>query len=339
MAGKVRVAMLGCGGLARKRHAPNLVAMENAELVACCDRLIESAQTIAQEATGGTAAVYRDYIRMLDEAKPDAVYIVLPPFAHSDQVEQAARRGIHVFIEKPIALNMDLALRMVDAAERAGIITQVGFQFRFGAAVEWVYDSLQSGETGPLGLMLARYFCNSLHAPWWRHKDKSGGQLVEQVIHMIDLLRYFFGRPVYVTSRQANLFHRDLPDYTVEDVSGTLIGFENGGLGIIAATNGAIPGQWINQYHLVAHGLTVDFTDANHAIATHTAEDPPRTETIADERDPWQAVSADFIAAVQEHRPARVPIREGALTLELALAASHSAERGEQVLITPRVGE
>jgi len=336
MAGQVKIAVFGCGGFARKRQAPNLATHPGVRLVACCDQVRANAEALAQEVTGGKATVYDDYVTMLDKARPDAVYIALPPYAHADEVQQAARRGIHVFIEKPIALDMDTAWRMVEAAEQAGIVTQVDFQFRFGAAVEHVTRLISSGAAGVPGLMLARYFCNSLHAPWWRQKDKSGGQLVEQVIHMIDLLRYFLGQPVSVVGKQANLFHRQVPDYTVEDVSGVLVSFESGALGVIAATNGAIPGQWINQYHLVTQHLTADFTDANHATLAHTAETPPRIEAFGADHDPWAAVAADFVAAIVQNRPARIPIREGALTLELALAATTSAEQGREVTLGSR---
>lgn len=337
MAGEIRLAVLGCGGFARNRQVPNLVVQPGVRLVACCDQDRGNAEALAQEASGGAAVVYDDYATMLDKARPDAVYIALPPYAHANEVQEAARRGIHVFIEKPIALDIDTAWRMVEAAERARIVTQVDFQFRFGAAVERVAARIASGEGGAPGLMLARYFCNSLHAPWWRQKDKSGGQLVEQVIHMIDLLRYFLGQPVSVVGRQANLFHRDVPDYTVEDVSGVLVSFESGALGVIAATNGAIPGKWINQYHLVARHLTADFTDANHATIAYTAETPPRIETFGDDsHDPWAAVAADFVSAIAQNRPARIPIREGALTLQLSLAAAASAEQGREVTLSPR---
>ena len=73
--------------------------------------------------------------------------------------------------------------------------------------------------------------------------SKSGGQLVEQIIHMVDLMRYLMGDAISVYSRQENLFHRDVADYTVEDVSATVFGFQSGAIGVIYATNGAIPGK------------------------------------------------------------------------------------------------
>ena len=154
---------------------------------------------------------------------------------------------------------------MVEAAEQAGIVTQVGFMFRFGAAVARLKQLIDSGEAGPVGLMTARYFCNSLHADWWRERDKSGGQLVEQVIHMVDLMRYLMGDASTVYSLQQNLFHQETPNYTVEDISGTVFGFRNGGIGTISATNGAIPGLWTNDYRVVTQNVTAEFDDANHA--------------------------------------------------------------------------
>ena len=161
------------------------------------------------------------------------------------------RTGVHVLIEKPIALSAEHAWRMVAAAERAGIVTQVGFMYRFGAAISRLKQMIASGEAGQAGLMSARYFCNHLHAEWWRERDKSGGQLVEQVIHMVDLMRYLMGEADTVYSVQRNLYHGQVPGYSVEDVSGTVFSFRSGGIGVIYASNNAIPGKWINDYKVV----------------------------------------------------------------------------------------
>lgn len=88
--------------------------------------------------------------------------ICLPPYAHSDEVEVAAQHGDHLLMEKPIALSSEHAWRMVTAVEKAEIKTLVGFMNRFGAAVERLKALLTSGESGPVGLMRARYFCNAL---------------------------------------------------------------------------------------------------------------------------------------------------------------------------------
>ena len=253
MSERLRTAIIGCGGFAH-RHAASLQTLsDDFEMVAFCNRTISKADEFSEQYTGGKAPSFATHQELFEAVPLDVVVISLPPYAHTDQVAMAADRGIHVFIEKPIALSSEQGWAMVEAAEAAGIVTQVGFMFRFGEAIERLKGLIASGESGPVGLMSARYFCNSLHSEWWRSREKSGGQLVEQVIHMVDLMRYLMGEAVTVYSRQENLFHQDRADYTVEDVSATVFSFKNGGIGVIYASNGAIPGKWTHDYRRRSH--------------------------------------------------------------------------------------
>jgi len=324
---RLRTAIIGCGGFANK-HAQNLAAQaEKFELTAFCDLVEANAQHFSQQYAGGGGKVFVDFHAMFEQTPLDLAVICLPPFGHSDEVEVAAARGVHILIEKPIALTSEHAWRMTRAAESAGIKTQVGFMYRFGAAVEQLKQLIDRGEAGAVGLMSARYFCNHLHAAWWRKRDHSGGQLVEQVIHMVDLMRYLMGEAASVYSLQRNLFHQHLPDYTVEDISGTVVGFANGGIGVIYASNGAIPNQWISDYHLVAQKVTATFTDANHARFVFTADrEALQTTEIASEQDYYLIELDDLYQAIIEDGRTRTPIGEGARSLDLALAAARSAE-------------
>jgi predicted dehydrogenase len=328
---RLRTAILGCGSFAN-RHAQNLVALpDEIELTAFCDHHEWNAQGFSEKYTAGKGSIFTDPQEMFGKADLDLVVICLPPFAHSNDVELAARYGVHILMEKPIALSSDHAWRMVEAVEKAGVKTQVGFMFRFGVAIERLKELIVSGEIGPVGLMSARYFCNSLHAPWWRDRSKSGGQLVEQIIHMVDLMRYLMGDAVSVYSRQENLFHRDVPDYTVEDVSATVFGFPGGAIGVIYATNGAIPGKWINDYRLVAQKVTAEFSNANSALLHFTDETPLRTETISRDKDIHLAELQDLLNAIRTDGQTRTPMREGAKSLDMALAATRSAETHQEV--------
>jgi predicted dehydrogenase len=331
MSQRLRTAILGCGGFAL-RHAHSLQLLkDDFEMVAFCNRTIEKAAAFSEKYTNGKAPVFADHHQMFDQVPLDAVAICLPPYAHSDEVEIAANHGIHVFIEKPIALTSEQGWRMVKAAEKAGIITQVGFMFRFGEAIQHLKGMIDSGNAGPMGLMSARYFCNSLHAPWWRKRELSGGQLVEQVIHMVDLMRFLMGDAITAYSRQENIFHQDVDDYTVEDVSATIFGFPEGGVGVIYATNGAIPNRWINDYRVVSRNITAEFTDANHATFHHTTESNRQPEVIASDRDIYLSEMQDFRTAIHTGQEARIPLREGAKSLDLALAATRSGQTGSEV--------
>ncbi len=329
----LRTGILGCGGFAH-RHAQILAALpDDVEMVAFCDRNEWKARAFADQYTGGRGAVFTGHQALFDRAALDLVIICLPPYGHTDEVEQAAARGIHLLIEKPIALTSKHGWRMVEAAERAGIKTQVGFMFRFGEAVERLALMLESGEAGRPGLISARYFCNALHADWWRAREKSGGQLVEQAIHIFDLLRFLFGEPAGVYSRQENLFHGDVPGYTAEDVSATVVSFANGALGVVYATNGAIPGKWINDYRAVTSRLTAEFASANQATFVFTAEPERESLVIASDRDFRLAQTQDLLRAIRTGGETRTPLREGARTLDLVLAAVRSNEQRAEVAL------
>jgi UDP-N-acetyl-2-amino-2-deoxyglucuronate dehydrogenase len=325
------IGLIGCGGIANS-HARILSALEGARLAALCD--IEPARAEGfREKYAPEARTFTDYREMYDALPLDVVYICLPPFAHRDEVDLAAERGIHVFIEKPIALDLETASRMVDTTSRAGVRTQVGFMSRFGEAVERVKGMLESGEAGPPGLMLGKYYCNSLHAPWWRDRAKSGGQIVEQIIHTYDVIRYFLGEPETVYASTANLFHRDVENYTSEDVSATVIRFRSGAVAAVAGSNGAIPGRWINAFELVAGRLTAVFSDPNHASLTRTDRQPSESENVDGSRDVMRAETLDLMNAIDTGRETRTPMIEGYRTLELVLATAESGDTRQPISI------
>jgi predicted dehydrogenase len=327
----LRAGILGCGSIAPKHANAAMQLKDEIEIVAVCDCAIEHAHAFAQTFTAGRAEIYADHRTMFDRANLDLAIVCLPPFAHGDEVQLASERGIHLLVEKPIALTSVQAWQMVDAAERAGIKTQVGFMYRFGAALEAFKTRYAAGEFGAAGLFSARYFCNSLHAPWWRVREKSGGQLVEQAIHLFDAMRYLLGEPVSVYSRQANFFHRDVADYTADDVSATIFGFASGALGVIYATNGAIPGKWLKEWRIVTQKLVAEFSDWNHATFTPTTAPGMEPQIITSEHDVFVWQLHDLVSAIQTNGETRTPLREGAKTLDLVLAAARSAETHSEI--------
>jgi predicted dehydrogenase len=322
----LKIALVGCGGIAAK-HAHHLMTIpDQVEMVSFMDPSLDKAVQMAQKYGSRTSRVYTDYSEMIETGKPDAVVIAIPPFAHTDQVKIAAHRGIHIFIEKPVALTTEKAWEMVADVERAGIKTQVGFMYRFGAAVEKWKQLIESGKTGPIGLVTARYFCNSLHSEWWRRRALSGGQIFEQAIHLVDLMRYLAGEAATVYSLQNNVFHRHVPDYTVEDVSGTIFGFKNGGVGVLNATKGAIPNRWGDDLRIVAQKVTAQLDSANQGILTYTDQENLPTEVISSEKDVYAEEMDEFIKAILENGTTRTSLREGALTLEMVAAANRSSQ-------------
>ncbi len=323
---KFRTAILGCGHFARK-HAAHLKAIEAVNLVGFCDKDGERATNYNLEFAQGEARIFTEYEEMFPTMDLDLVYICLPPFAHGNEVQLACEHGVNILIEKPITLDMKQANSMAKHVHESGVKCQVGFMYRFGKAALEFRRYLQETKPDPKGLMIGQYACNSLHSNWWRRRDHSGGQLVEQVIHLLDMSRYFFGEPVKVYSVQDNLFHSDIESYTIEDVSTTVIQFETGSMATITATNGAIPNRWDYDWRLVTKEMTADFSDSNNAILYHTAQEGIPTSVINGEDDLYYAETMDLLDAILNNRETFVPIDEGVRSLNLALSATLSAQK------------
>ncbi len=322
--GKLGIGIIGCGGIAGI-HAKGLSKIPEVKLEAFADIVQEKARSFSNQ-YGGRA--YTEWREMLDKEKLDIVYICLPPFAHEDEVPVAAEKGINIFIEKPIALNMKLAREMVRAVEKHHLKSQVGYCCRFGAGVEKAKNLIQSGEAGDVGLAVGWYWCHFLGGPWWRDKEKSGGQIVEQSTHLYDAFRYLCGDVETVYGHMNRKLWIDIPDLTIEDVSSSTLNFKSGAVGAIVATTWGVPNQWWLRWLIATKKYTLESSGSNN-LTYYTTEAPVKTQMISEDRDVYLFEAKDLIQAVIEDKGTRIPIEEGAKTLELTLAARKSMETGQ----------
>jgi len=221
-----KLCLIGCGGIG-KRHLDNILKLDDiVEVVGFCDYDEERALECVRKAKTGKA--FTDYIKMLDETQPDMVFICVPPYCHGEIEAAVIARGIHFFVEKPVAIDLDTAKRIRDAAEAKDLITSVGFQCRYSNLMEHGADFCKNHEIvqingsriGPVP-----------SAFWWRDKELSGGQLVEQSIHQLDIIRYLIGEPDEVFSYNTRGFVKGVTDYNTDDCSVTVVKFRNGALG------------------------------------------------------------------------------------------------------------
>jgi predicted dehydrogenase len=321
---RLRVGILGTGGIAA-RHAGAVTTL-GLQLVAACGRTEPKA---AEFAAKFNCVAYTAFERMLSEQRPDLLIVALPPHAHGGQVEKAAAAGIHLLVEKPIALTMDRAVSMVGAVKRAGVVAACGFMYRFGDAVlRWDARAVEAA-TGRAGMFVGEFHCNALHADWWREQGKSGGQMVEQLIHIVDLARHQLGEPQAVYARGGNFFHRTVDRYDSDDVSAMILGYDDGRVGVLNATNGAIPGKWAKSWQVIAERMTGQFTGWNAGTLTCTRGEVS-VERIDTQTDVFVAQLADVVGAIASNRPPRVTLDDGAQTLRIVLAARDSiAQRRE----------
>ncbi|MBA3896642.1 MAG: Gfo/Idh/MocA family oxidoreductase [Sphingomonadaceae bacterium] len=316
----LRVGIFGCGGIA-VRHV-NATKAARLDVVAACSRDLAKAQAFTAEHGGQP---FDDLDRMIDVGL-DLLVVTTPPFGRRGEAEHALSRGVNLLVEKPIALDMNAATRMADAVEASDVTAAIGFMYRHGSAVrDW-----QARDTGPVGLYAGAYHCNALHADWWRDEAQSGGQILEQVVHQIDLIRYLMGEPATVYARRANVFHHDTPGYSVEDVSAITFGWDDGRIATINASNIATPGVWQKEWNVFAEKLTGRFSSWNEAVFTPTIAGAS-PEPIVSPADPFITQMEDVAAAIRDKRAPLIPLREGVATLKLALAARQSADERREI--------
>lgn len=157
----IKAAFFGAGSMARM-HARNVIADGRVDIAGICSRSRESAEALSFE-IGRRVPCYSDFSTMLKEVGPDVLIVCVPPYVHGGEVEEAAGRGIHLFLEKPLSLDLHRAGSMVDAVKKSGVISQVDFHHRFHPLVQRIKGLFEQNSAGRPLLMQARYFCNSPH--------------------------------------------------------------------------------------------------------------------------------------------------------------------------------
>ena len=223
-----KLCIIGCGGIGTY-HLGHFLDYKDIELAGFCDLVIEKAEAFVKRAGQGKA--YADYRVMYDEVKPDMVFICVPPYCHGEIEFETIARGIPMFIEKPVALNLDLAYKIRDAIEQAHLITAVGFQCRYADIVDNTRAFVESHE---VPFVECVRMGGVPMVEWWRDKSRSGGQIVEQTIHNYDMVRYMMGEPAEVFTLGARGFVKCIENYDTDDLSTTVVRFKNGALGSLS---------------------------------------------------------------------------------------------------------
>jgi len=189
MDNNIRIGLIGAGRIARV-HANAYQTVSGGKLVACADVVLQAAQAFGQDF--GLDA-YQDYQEMLARPDIDAVIIATPNGLHAGQMIAAARAGKHVFCQKPIALTLEDADRMIGAADLAGIIFQVGFMLRFTPPIPRVHELVASGALGEIIAIRGSIFGWEPSSEWFYIKEQGGGVILDTMIHFADLIRWLAG--------------------------------------------------------------------------------------------------------------------------------------------------
>jgi predicted dehydrogenase len=283
----LRMAVAGAGGIG-ERHAEAITQLDPAELVAVCD--IDAGRASALAARFGAERHGTDLSALLADGGIDAVTICSDHGSHGLLLDKCAAAGVHCIVEKPLSIRLSEATRMVETAQRAGITFGAIFQRRFFPAAQRMKAAIEAGRIGPvtsaeciahLGRDKAYFDRADWRGTWW---GEGGGALMNQAIHMVDMLQWMVGDPVEIYGRWATLKHRDYA--TVEDTTVATVEFASGALATIQAITTLDPAYG---FRLTVHGLNgatlglrewPELTEAINDLWTLTDEPDPR--------EPWE---------------------------------------------------
>lgn len=235
----LRIGIVGCGRIARN-HARAFQLVDGVEVVGCCDTDLDRAQTFASdhEIAAGVGSVEE-----LIGIGLDAVTVCTPHPVHEQVVLTAAAAGLHVLCEKPIAVDIAAADRMIDATDRSGVTFGVLFQRRFWPAARRIRAAIDDGRLGAPTLGEASVVLHRPSAYYsadaWRGRwdTDGGGVLMTQAVHQIDMLQWFMGDAVSVAGFIRTHTHGD--HIETEDSASAVISFASGATATVTATTGA----------------------------------------------------------------------------------------------------
>jgi UDP-N-acetyl-2-amino-2-deoxyglucuronate dehydrogenase len=335
-------AIIGAGMVARY-HATAIERTPGARLVAVCrsDRA-RAEETAAQFGVpclaGYTELVARDDV--------DAVCICTPSGLHADQTIAAARAGKHVLVEKPMALTLAAADAMIVACAQAGVRLGVALQRRAEPEFQHLQAAIAAGELGQIVL-------GSINMPYLRPQSyydsaswrgtwalDGGGALMNQGIHLVDLLLWLLGDAAEVRATAATLAHA----IEVEDCVTTMLRFASGALGSIVATTAAAPGfphrveiygdrggvqiegEQVVRWEAIGQEPRTAARAGQEPIAAGAGASPTGIGAIGHTR-----LLGDFAAAIREGRDPLAPGCEGRRSLALVLAVYEAARMGQSV--------
>ena len=193
MANRLRVGIVGCGGIANQKHLPSLKALNRVDIVAFCDLIIEKAEKSAKEYGTPDAKVYVDYKELLKDESIDVVYVCTPNRMHAQVSIDALDAKKHVMCEKPMAKTAADARAMVEAAKRNGKKLTIGYQHRHKAEARYVKEVVERGDLGDIYYAHA-YAIRRRGTPNWgvflNEYEQGGGPLIDIGTHSLDLTLY-----------------------------------------------------------------------------------------------------------------------------------------------------
>lgn len=319
----LKIGMIGAGRMGNL-HKSKLVMREDVSITAVCDVIEERAFKMAREVG---AKVYYDYKEMLDKEELDVIYINTPTITHPEMVKEVIQRKIHLFLEKPLALDLKVAFEMKKQVEESGIICTVGHMYRYRETVQQMLRLL-AGK--PIAMLNAYWYWTIPPVPHIADKDIGGGPVVDQIVHLIDLCRLAAGEIDTVRASYTLNCRKD-EDFNNWDGYAVNLTFKSGAVASVTGTLALFKEMATQTFlenivlDIAAKNIMTRFTPKT--VQVFTANKVEIIDTPAGDIDHV------FIDAVKANDPSMIkcPIGDAIKTLAVTLAANHSAQTGQIV--------
>lgn len=341
----MKYALIGCG-----RISPNhIVAAQNndLEIVAICDIEEQNMHDkIVKFKLSDDVHCYTDYLEMLDKEKPELVAIATESGKHAEIAINCLKKGhANVIIEKPIALSLSDADRIIQAAKEEGLKVCACHQNRFNKSIQKIREAVEMERFGRLlhgtaHIRWARDYEYYSRAKWRGTWEQDGGALMNQCIHNIDLLRWMMGDDIDCVIGMTDRLKHDYIE--AEDLGIALIKFKNGSYGIVEGTTNIYPKNLEETLYIFGEKGTVkaggasvnvieewrfsDMLDDPEDVKARFHENPPNVYGFG-----HTPLYADVIDAIKSDRKPYVDGEAGKRAMELVLAIYKSAATGEMV--------
>ena len=341
----MKYALIGCGRIA-VNHMKAAINNE-LEIVAVCDVLEEKMEELLAKyglEKDESIKRYTDYKKMVEELQPELASIATESGIHAEIALYCIEKGVNLIIEKPMAMSIEDANKIIDLAEKKNVKVSACHQNRFNVAIQKLRKAVESGRFGKLshGSIHVRWNRNAGYyeqAPWRGTWEQDGGALMNQCIHGIDLLRWMMGdeiEEIYGATRQQ--FH----DYLeAEDVGMAVIKFKNGAIGTIEGTTNVFPKNLEETLYIFGENGTVKIggTSTNNIdvwdFAVETEEDQENKgleeETSNVYGNGHTSLFADVMDAIENDRKPYVDAVAGRNALEVVLSIYKSQKTAAPV--------
>ncbi len=338
----IRMGLVGCGAISTQ-HLEAISALPDLALVGVVSASEARARSVGERWGVAWTTRLED---LLGRDDVDAITIATPSGLHPAQALAALRTGRHVVVEKPLALTVADAVAVVREGRERGLVVATISQRRFEPAVRALRSAVEAGALGRLSLIIAEGLYHRPQAyydsaTWRGTRDLDGGVLMNQAIHLIDLVRWIGGPVTSVAAHVATLGHA----MEAEDTASVSLRFANGTLGEIVATTCATPESptELRVYGDLGHVRIVGEVAAEWDVPGVPAPVDPADEAEGQQpgvgaTQTWgtNAIGylrqyADFVEAVRTGRPPAVTGQDGCNAVEIITAAYEADHLGRVV--------